>query len=116
MRRIKRKKSETTFAQKKESTFFPSLQTKLSIGKADDSYEKEADNVADNVVNNSENQGSVQKMESEEDVQQKPLSSSITPLIQREESSEEDVQNKNIQKKEEEERAKRTKELKVSLI
>ncbi len=112
MKRLKRKKTGTPFSNKKESTFFPSIQKKVSVGKADDKYEKEADSVANKIVNKGEGQGSIQKMESsEEEVQQKPLAASITPMVQRVKTPEEEptvqkaekVEEEPIQKVEEEE-------------
>ncbi|MBB4804826.1 hypothetical protein HNP38_000098 [Chryseobacterium defluvii] len=84
------KKSGTTHA----SFFKPAIQKKLSVGSADDSYEAEADRVADQVM---KMQGSSSQpahtgallqrkcaaCEQEEKLQMKPLTESITPLIQR---------------------------------
>ena len=87
-----------------EATPFFGVQAKLSVGKKDDHFEKEADHVADKVVQKSEQQPSffannsffpksqpsvqrlpleeVQKQEETEEVQEKPLAASITPLVQ----------------------------------
>jgi hypothetical protein len=80
----------------KSSSFFkPTIQKKLSVGSANDSYEVEADNMANKVMRmsipenqNISNAGAlVQKKcaacEQEEKLQMKPLAESITPLIQR---------------------------------
>ncbi len=76
MKRIKKRK-KAGLGNKTESKgpFFPSVQTKLTVGKADDAFEKEADQVADKVTGKSGEQSSIQKMESkeEEPVQQKPF-------------------------------------------
>lgn len=90
--------------RKGESPFF-GVQAKLNIGKADDSYEKEADSVADKVVAKTESSDTffgngsyfapsptpsvqrlpfedVQKQEATEDIQEKPIAESITPVVQ----------------------------------
>ena len=91
--------------QKKESTdqfLKPTVQTKLNMGKPGDKYEVEADNMADKVVNNKKGDGAIQKKEGEEEVQQKPLASSITPLVQKMGASEEENTQAKLQRKEEE--------------
>lgn len=87
-----------------------SIQTKLTIGKPNDRYEKEADRVADKVVSMPEPSSTkggttaVQKKGAtctqEEKVQQKPLAASITPWVQRQ--PEDEVQPKLLQMQEEE--------------
>lgn len=61
------------------------IQRKLTVGKEDDEFEKEADNTADRVMRMPE-QGFIQRKcahcEDEEKINRKPLSSSITPFIQ----------------------------------
>jgi hypothetical protein len=90
MSQISIKKSGVTNA----SFFQPSIQKKLSVGSANDSYEVEADRVADKVMKMSEpspqvtHTGSlVQRKcaacEEEEKLQMKPLAESISPFIQR---------------------------------
>ncbi|WP_290804767.1 DUF4157 domain-containing protein [Flavobacterium sp.] len=87
---------ETTSTASKGSTFFkPTIQKKLSVGSATDSYEVEADIMANRVMSmktssktNVNQTGSlVQRKcaacEQEEKIQKKPLAESITPLIQR---------------------------------
>ena len=81
---ISKENGESNSAQERQP-FFPgsskdSVQCKLSVGKANDSYEKEADRVADHVVQNisstkseNSNTGSIQKKSAP----------SITPLVQR---------------------------------
>lgn len=92
----------------------PFIQPKLNIGKPGDKYEVEADVMADKVVNNKSSQDTIQKAENtEEELQQKPLAASISPLVQKqnEVSDEESVQAKctdceqeeKVQRKEEEE-------------
>jgi hypothetical protein len=89
---LQREKVNTT----KSSSFFkPVIQKKLTVGSANDSYEAEADTVANKVMRMQEPQqqnmshsGSlVQRKcagcEQEEKLQMKPLADSITPLIQR---------------------------------
>ncbi|MDO7174056.1 DUF4157 domain-containing protein [Mariniflexile sp. AS56] len=59
----------------------PKVQTKLTMGKSEDKYEVEADSMADQVINNTKNGDAVQKMgATEEEVQQKPLAASISPV------------------------------------
>lgn len=61
------------------------IQRKLTVGKDDDEFEKEADSTADRVMR-MPGQGFVQRKcahcEEEEKINRKPLSSSITPFIQ----------------------------------
>ncbi|MGS2764504.1 eCIS core domain-containing protein [Sinomicrobium sp. M5D2P9] len=112
------KKSGTTTnlasSNKGHEDFF-GVQAKLNIGKADDKYEREADYTADKVVQQSESLSliennaplfspSIQRQETnEQEVQQKPIVDSISQVTQL--KPEEDVQekeDKDIQEKEEE--------------
>ena len=75
------------------------VQAKLTIGQPNDRYETEADHVADQVVSlpDSPVQRQVDGDKPEEELQTKPLSDQITPLVQRQESEpeeEEPVQTK----------------------
>ena len=96
----------SSLSKKAGSTSFFGIQAKLSIGKPNDKYEKEADSVADKVVAKSNKPdgffGSetffpsappkpniqkstseeVQKQEDSEEIQEKPLAESITPVVQ----------------------------------
>ena len=83
-----------------DSFFKPKVQPKLAMGRPGDKYEVEADRMADQVVNKTGKGDAVQKMEGEEEVQQKPLAASITPLVQKMETAEQEAP---IQKMEEEE-------------
>lgn len=86
---------EKAITAKSNSFFKPSIQKKLSVGSANDSYEVEADNMANKVMrmsnlqqqNVSHTGALVQRKcagcEQEEKLQMKPLADSITPLIQR---------------------------------
>ena len=96
---------------------FFGTQAKLEVGKADDKFEKEADETADKVVKQSQTpsrqqsvvpQKEIQKKETpaqeetsstteEQEVQQKPLASSISSFVQKQESGEEEtsIQTKN---------------------
>ena len=70
------------------------IQFKLAIGAPGDKYEQEADSVAAQVMsmNAPTSQPSLQRQGTEpeeEEVQMKPLASTITPLVQRQEASEE---------------------------
>jgi hypothetical protein len=89
------------------------VQTKLTVGAADDPYEREADRVAEQVMNmptpkvaNSlvtSNQPATQReagKEEEQDLQTKPLASPITPLVQRKRKDEEEVPTKSILQRE----------------
>jgi len=74
------------------------IQPKLTIGKPGDKYEVEADAMADKMMNRPQTTNNsffnpttnfIQKMEGqEEEVQQKPLATSITPLVQKMEEDE----------------------------
>lgn len=81
------------------------IQPKLTIGKPNDKYEREADRVADQVMRMPESQGSLvnghlsllqrkvgcpECMEEEEPVQTKTIPNQITPLVQRQEEPEEE--------------------------
>lgn len=71
------------------------IQTKLTLGAADDPYEREADRIAATVVQASESSAAhVQRQTSEEVdqelLQAKPLASFITPLVQRQQMPHED--------------------------
>ncbi|MEM7185446.1 MAG: DUF4157 domain-containing protein [Bacteroidota bacterium] len=106
-----------TVQQKKENDSFFGVQAKLSIGKSDDKYEKEADAVADKVVERSNGNDSffgnnyafngksrptvqrvatedVSKEEETETIQEKPLADSITPVVQLRPEEDEAIQEK----------------------
>lgn len=74
------------------------VQPKLRIGRPDDKYEREADRVADAVMRMPDPTVQRQPVEEEEEeaLQTKPLSESITPLVQRQpmEEEEEELQSK----------------------
>jgi hypothetical protein len=73
------------------------IQAKLNVGPVGDRYEQEADRVADQVMRTSApgNVPPVQRYpEEEEEVQMKPLASTITPVVQRYPEEEEEVQMK----------------------
>lgn len=93
---------------------FFGVQAKLSVGKPDDKYEREADHMADQVVAKQQSSffggdnffpatvspsvqrvpfEEIQQKETEEEIQEKPLAESITPLVQMA-SDDEDVQAK----------------------
>jgi hypothetical protein len=89
------------FGKDGDSFFEKPVQAKLSVGKTNDRYEKEADSMADKVVQRLAT-GSI-KNEEEQKVQAKPenLSQTITPLVQQkckhcEEEEKEEVQRKPI--------------------
>jgi len=104
VRRKKKPNQNSLFEPKSEGAkadgFFPAVQTKLNVGKPGDSFEKEADAKADEVVSKTAETTNVQKQEGEEkDLQTKSMASSISPFIQKVESKEEEP----MQKQEEEE-------------
>jgi nucleoid-associated protein YgaU len=81
------------------------VQARLKMGKANDKYEKEADNVADKVVSQAKTNGeksaklgadsSIQKQEEKDNgIQAKPIGETITPLVQKMETEGEEVQQK----------------------
>jgi hypothetical protein len=83
------------------SSFFgPKIQKKLKTGTVGDKYETEADHVADKVVNNTSSSGGL--LQSKEQVQQKPISETISS-VQAKDMKEEDksVQKKSDKKEEE---------------
>ena len=82
--------------EKKQGAF---IQPKLTFGKPGDKYEVEADTMAAKVVNKPTEHKTIQKKEEQEEIQQKPLASEVTPFIQKAESSEEE----SVQQKQEEE-------------
>lgn len=100
--------------RKKDSTantnfFSPKIQTKLKMGSVGDKHEIEADNVADKVVNKTSSGSGLLQSKSDEDVQQKPISDSISSVQLKEEKKEDTVQkkekedDKKVQKKEKKE-------------
>ena len=94
--------SNSALQKKGEDSFF-GIQAKLAIGKPEDNYEKEADIVADKVVQNSEtpslflgngnffphathavmksSENDLQKKEDMEEIQEKQLVETITPVV-----------------------------------
>ena len=79
--------SQLLHARHRPTTRTTPIQAKLMVGPAGDSYEQEADRVAEQVVNRPAAvgaQSAVQRQaEEEEEIQTKPLAASITPLVQR---------------------------------
>lgn len=97
------------FKAQKESGFF-GFQPKLKIGEPGDKYEQEADKVAYQVVQSSNerqgffgNSGFFGQINHSKNIQEKPLAETVSPLVQRQEEEEEELQMKQIQKQEEEE-------------
>ncbi len=104
MRAFEQKKKGTTTS---DSFFSPKIQPKLKTGTVGDKYEVEADKVADKVVNKNATGGLLQS-KAEEEVQQKPISDTISTVQKQELKDEKPVQKKDekeepVQKKEEEE-------------
>ena len=80
MRLFRRKRQGTEPTQEK-----PFIQPKLKVGQPGDKYEVEADKMADTVVNKTSAEsanGIMSKEAPEEEIQKKPLASSISPLVQ----------------------------------
>lgn len=81
------------------------IQAKLTVGAADDHYEREADRVAATVVQTSApSSAGIQRQMSPEDdeqemLQTKPLVTSITPLVQRQEAPEKEEEDDDLQTK-----------------
>lgn len=87
---------------------FFGVQAKLNIGQPGDKYEKEADHVADKVVNKTATQPGIRKKgKGEEELQQKPLAETIS-TVQKQELKEEEkpVQKQGNQDEEKEVQAK----------
>ena len=111
-----RNKSRSPFFNSKNDPGFFNIQSKLKVGQPGDKYEVEADRVADAIVSSqTENQpffapSQLNNIQTKPNrfIQEKPISESITPLIQRQEEEEEEaIQPKlldvSIQRQEEEE-------------
>ena len=91
MKEFKREKSGASAAVKNENNrdFF-GVQARLNVGRPGDKYEKEADQVADKIVNKTASQPGIQKMgNGEEELQQKPLAETIS-TVQKQELKEEE--------------------------
>lgn len=109
--RLFRKKPKGIVSKGSDSFISPKIQHKLNVGKSGDKYEKEADHIADKIVNKTDTAGSIQKKGTEdEEVQQKPIAESIS-TVQREAMPEEEQpaqkkaeeEEKPVQKQEQEE-------------
>lgn len=70
------------------------IQAKLMVGPVGDKYEREADRVAEQVINMPAPASVVSRQPEEKEVQTKPLAASITPLVQRQAEEEEELQTK----------------------
>jgi Domain of unknown function (DUF4157) len=71
------------------------IQAKLKVGPPGDQYEQEADRVADKVMAEpgpGSNQPIRREVQEEDEIRQKPLAPSSTPLIQRQETSQEETE------------------------
>jgi outer membrane protein OmpA-like peptidoglycan-associated protein len=110
--------SPSAFNSRKGEDFF-GVQAKLNVGKSNDKYEVEADHVADKIVSNnttksaepffssstSKNQATQihKKENTENEIQEKPLAESITPVTHLQPIQKCDCDKENVQKKEEDE-------------
>lgn len=107
----------SSFNSRKSEDFF-GVQAKLNIGKSNDKYEAEADTIADKIVSNKSGEKSesffnsspirknqateVHKKEiNENEIQEKPLAESITPVVQLQPIQKCDCEDESVQKKEE---------------
>ena len=96
MREFEHKK----IANPSPSPFFgPKIQKKLTTGTVGDKYETEADNVADKVVNKRKTGGLLQSR-SEEAIQQKPISETISTVQKQDLAQEQPLQKKGKEKEE----------------
>ena len=96
MREFEHKK----IANPSSSPFFgPKVQKKLTTGTVGDKYETEADNVADKVVNKRKTGGLLQSR-SDEAVQQKPISETISTVQKQDLAQEQPLQKKGKEKEE----------------
>jgi hypothetical protein len=96
MREFEHKK----IANPSPSPFFgPKVQKKLTTGTVGDKYETEADNVADKVVNKRKTGGLLQSR-SEEAIQQKPISETISTVQKQDLAQEKPLQKKGKEKEE----------------
>ena len=82
----------------KTSFFGPKIQKKLKTGTAGDQFEVEADRVADKIVNNNSSGGGL--LQSKDEVQQKPISETISSVQAKDIKEEEPVQKKSDKKEE----------------
>ena len=79
------------------STEHDGSQAKLKVGSPGDIYEKEADQISEQVMNMPEPVAQRQPVEEEEPIQARPLAEQITPLVQRQpEEEEEPLQEKSL--------------------
>ncbi|REG99097.1 eCIS core domain-containing protein [Flavobacterium aquicola] len=96
MREFEQKKIGSHFS----TPFFgPKIQKKLTTGTVGDRYETEADNVADKVVNKRKGGGLLQSR-TEEGVQQKPISETISTVQKQDLAQEQPLQKKGKEKEE----------------
>ncbi len=126
---FKPRTSNTSNHASSTTNSFLGVQAKLNIGKSDDKYEREADRMADKVVNKTGLLGSeafippksniqkkgneeqeVQKQAVDEQIQEKSLLHEITPLVQRKEEEIQEKADEEVQEKQEEEIQEKTKE------
>lgn len=92
---------KSTSQPKSGSSFFSSVQTKLKIGEPGDKYEKQADAMADRVVNTPSKTPALQTKETDSKVQRQGTEEETQAKLQRQ-GEEEEVQTQ-VQKQEEEE-------------
>lgn len=77
--RKRRRRPKLSTSVGENGLFFPGIQKKLAVGTPGDAFEVEADKIADTVVNGSEST-TIQKKDTEEEIQQKPLVETISSV------------------------------------
>lgn len=111
---------QSFFGQSNSTSTFSPLQAKLNIGTPDDQFEREADQMADQVVQNSAinpaptaiqkkpipntHEDNLNRMEGDnnEGIQTMPLAAKVTPLVQRKKDHSENIQRDQEEEEEEE--------------
>lgn len=86
--RKRRRKPKLNTATGEGGQFFPGVQKKLAVGQPGDAFEVEADKMADTVVN--PEAAAIQKKDSEDEIQQKPLAETISSVQKKDLAAEEE--------------------------
>lgn len=102
LRRFGKPKTSKPMFGKSEDSFFP-VQTRLKVGQPGDKYEQEADKIADQVVSksNESKPASANQFKGKQDLQEKTIPESITPLIQSKDELEGTLQLQPVEEEEE---------------
>ncbi len=102
-RKTRRPKWKSSFFSAKETSGCFGMQTKLAVGKPGDLYEKEADSVADKIVEHSYTGSqffNAANRSAKGFIREKPLAENITPLVQKQEEEMQRKQLENFQRQE----------------